>query len=225
MTTGYETYPRTEPALREAEREGLTYNQLGYRRCGWAFLFPELDEALGAVVAGKHVVDLGAGMLDLSHRLIKLGAARVTAVDSRSSFTWRAQANDLPGVVPVEAPFATFVPPEDAKIAVLSWCDNYVMPEMFRLLERFETVVQISKNTDGVVCGWPGLYRYLASRPVLDYRPRPENTLIVYGNGYVQRAMKGEERAGARSREIAGLSYKELREELDPEYRAVQKHW
>lgn len=220
--------------------------------------------ALERVVAGQHVLDLGAGNLKLAEVLVKLGAARVTAVDrcfqeadvarlaDASSalahnctvrcdgrtdcvggFLLRGQLEDRARErVDVDArkagsrialarscfnDLAAFGCP-DARVAFLSWPSTGLHYEyaaaagLLVILGRCDTVVLVSKNTDGLACGWPGLYAYLGTRPILGYHPRRANTLIVYGRGPVERPLRGEEIAGVSDR--VAMAYDSLGEEL-----------
>ena len=78
--------------------------------------------------------------------------------------------------------------------AFLSWPQNSVIVGLADLLLRFPCVAYLGSNTSGNACGWPGLFRRLASRPVLEYVPERKNALIVYGNVSVKnRELVGEE--------------------------------
>jgi hypothetical protein len=168
----------------------------------------EQREAVRLSVEGRHVVDLGAGALELANVLAALGATRVTAVDQKLRANWIEPLQVEDGTVrstltatsarvhPVLADFASFTKPEDATVAFLSWCDNAAKPELIPLLERFSVVCHLSKNSDGQVCGWPALYEYLATRRMTAYLPQRRNTLAIYAGGPVVRAPYAEERAG-----------------------------
>ncbi len=178
----------------------------------WGRLETEQMRAVQQAVAGKRVVDFGAGSLELSHMLVRFGALHVTAIDERpTQFPWDARvllraepyAETEKACVKDERSLTarereTAVAIGAATVAFVSWCDTYPKPELIRLLGRFDTVVHLSKNSDGMCCGWPALYEYLATRPLAAYHPRRQNTLAVYGVGPVQRPMRPEETAGAK---------------------------
>ena len=179
--------------------------------------------ALERVVAGQHVLDLGAGNLKLAEVLVKLGAARVTAVDRCFQGEDVARLNAAPAGARIALArscfndLAAFGCP-DARVAFLSWPSTGLHYEyaaaagLLVILGRCDTVVVVSKNTDGLACGWPGLYAYLGTRPILGYHPRRANTLIVYGRGPVERPLRGEELAGVSDR--VAMAYDSLGEEL-----------
>jgi len=176
----------------------------------WGHLFDEQRLAVQRVIAGRHVVDLGAGDLSLAHELLELGASRVTAVDINPCESWGplsfepvALDHPAPAVAQstdrlrlVVSSFADFTRPDDAEIAFLSWCDSYPKLKLVELLATFPTLIHLSKNTDSVVCGWPQLYAYLKTRRITAYHPRRRNTLVVYAGGPVERPARPEEIAG-----------------------------
>jgi len=79
-----EPEPEPDGSAREAWRARLLAHLAEGRSLGpatWGSLSPPAREALSAIVRGRHVLELSAGNLVLSHELLDLGAAGVLAVD------------------------------------------------------------------------------------------------------------------------------------------------
>jgi len=156
------------------------------------------EAALRKHVTGKVVHDLGAGDLELSHRLIALGAERVVAVDKIFICKpWDSR------VQIVQDYFHCF---HDApEVAFLSWPPNWPDHGLNLIVWRAPTVIYLGKNTDGISCGGPALFRDLVEREVLDYSPHPTNTLIIYGEakfGHQPRPLRGEEKGAIHQERI-----------------------
>lgn len=147
-------------------------------------------DALRPHVSGLKVHDLGAGTCELSRELLDLGATSVVAIDTQ----------DMPFVdrriERVQDPFQLYRDP--ISVAFVSWPINREDRGLMRLVREAKKVVYLGKNTDGVMCGWPGLFNELVKRKVLAYIPERKNTLIVYGGqSHSKRKFLGEEHAGA----------------------------
>jgi hypothetical protein len=81
-----------------------------------------------------------------------------------------------------------------AKVVLASWIINWdvgVEP----IFDQAEIVLSLSKNTDGICCGYPAMWEYLRTREVLAYLPERANTLTIYGPARVSRNLTGEETA------------------------------
>lgn len=140
-------------------------------------LTDEMQQSLGPFVHGKEVWDLGAGDLEHAETLVALGATQVIAVDktkmpkplsNRIRAIWTYFAN-------------LDVPASGIRVAFIAWPINYIMPELFPILEQSDVVVYLGSNTDGNSCGWKGLFHHLVTRELLVHIPHQRNTLIVVG--------------------------------------------
>lgn len=158
----------------------------------YGVLTPEQSDVLGIHVAGKHVIDLGAGDLKLAQMVLRLGADRVTAIDKENY-----------GVKPrflnlhvIHCYFDQWQG-EDPEVALVSWPQNKYELGLLRIVERSSIIVYRGCNTGGSACGWPDLFAHFLGRDLLAYVPHPRNTLIVYGAHLDEpRKPRGEERAG-----------------------------
>lgn len=142
-------------------------------------------------VLGAEVYDLGAGDCRLARYLKRLGAARVVAVDKEPL------PRRVAGVELEQGYFHEWVTRAPARLPVvfLSWPANHPMGGLVELVERADAVLYLGKNSNGTACGWPGLFRSLLQRPVLNYSPDRENDLIVFGSGSVTRGPTPHEQA------------------------------
>lgn len=142
-----------------------------------------------AVVAGREVVDLGAGDGELAQQLVNAGATRVTAIDKNE---WAPMDDNR--VLRLWLRFEAFLEP--APLVFLSWPDNHPNRSLFDIVRRAQTVIYLGKNTDGTACGWPGLFTEFQERQVLAHAPERRNTLTIYGAERLRRGPTGEEYAG-----------------------------
>jgi hypothetical protein len=153
----------------------------------------EQGDAIGRFVRDQVVHDLGCGDQVLSRALVRLGAARVMAVDA-------SPPTELPGaeITTVRATFQEYLDGSpQIDVAFVSWPLNFPEPALLCLVARARTVIYLGKCTDGVFCGWPGLFRHFLGRKLLAHVPHPVNTLCVYGEPLVKpREGELEERAG-----------------------------
>jgi hypothetical protein len=126
-------------------------------------------------VGGEVVHDLGAGACTFSDLIANLGALKVYAIDKG---VWARP--ESPKVEVIETYFATYTGP-DPEVVFLSWPDNHPLPGLIQLLSKSKKVIYLGKNTDGTMCGWPGLFRHLLTRRILAHAPAEKNSLTVYG--------------------------------------------
>ena len=163
------------------------------------------EEEVSKAVVGHVVHDLGAGDLELTCRLLDLGAQHVVAVDR----------------VPMGAPWESRVTIktsefvdvlDDIDIAFVSWPDNRIDIGLLLLCARAQSVIYIGSNVDGSQCGFPHLFRHLNMRKVIAYMPDPANTICVYGP--LQRKVRpplGEEYAGIHTGKMMSFAQAEGR--------------
>jgi hypothetical protein len=127
-------------------------------------------------VADRAVHDFGAGDLELSHRIVELGATKLIAIDRHDMPT--------PTSAAIERQKAYYEnirdQAADVDVALLSWPVNWpCCLEPF--VEAARVVIYLGKCTDGSMCAYPGLWAALTGREVLAHVPDRSNTLIVYG--------------------------------------------
>jgi len=154
------------------------------------------------VVKGRWVSEFGAGDLELANMMAGMGAKQVFALD-RSYYPYNIDRL-IPVIRPrveIHTPPQSFSelladvqepesrPMQNDRVAVVAWPDagtsdrdEYEMEALARLLNQFEYVVYIGKNTDGCVCGHLVLFEYLVTREVVAHAPDRYNTMIVYGH-------------------------------------------
>tara|TARA_Y100000310_G_C20691665_1_gene822672 strand:+ start:1296 stop:1817 length:522 start_codon:yes stop_codon:yes gene_type:complete len=165
----------------------------------YGLLTTEMLSALRPLVAGKVVVDLGAGNCNKAAILKGIGAATVIAVDK----------NPMPPTAGIKTVQGYFVEVADAlpeliDVAFVSWPQNYPNRGLEAILHRAEVVIYLGSNTDGNSCGDPSLYGHLLSRKLLAHVGHQRNTLIAVGE------LLGEPRKPT-FEEVAALSSKLLR--------------
>jgi hypothetical protein len=157
--------------------------------------------ALRPLIRGQVVHDLGCGDRQLAKQLAALGAKTVVAVD-KEPYGYCLRSD----VITVEESFERYLrmrPTID--VAFVSWpatgplsFEGIGSPvyALLGLVISAARVVYLGKNTDGIICGHPHLFRHLARRPLLAHVPDEWNTLLVYGSGVVTREPVLEEQAG-----------------------------
>ena len=144
---------------------------------------PAFFDALEPLVAGRRVLDLGAGDGVRAMLLRHLGAAAVLAIDG-DAVTRRVLSGE-PGIE-VMAP-RTFVAAcfdalaWGADVAHVAWPWAEHSPALRAILHDAPTVVYVGKNTDGTACGAADMFEDFLGRPVLAHVPTRANTLIAYG--------------------------------------------
>ena len=149
----------------------------------------EMEETIRPFIECRVVWDLGAGLLSNTHRLLRLGASHVVAVDKERHPTGTFSCPKR--VTLIQSYFADLeVPPEGIRVALLSWPVNYHMKGLISILRECNIVIYLGSNTDGSACGWPGLWKHFQGREVLAHIPHRSNSLIVYGN-----TLQGENRS------------------------------
>lgn len=156
----------------------------------WSFT-PEQAAAFEETVRGAHVLDLGAGDCSLSREALRLGAKSVLAVDK--DLPWK------PGVTAWRGHFSGLVAslgPLVSDVVIVSWPATCRADGLLALVHDAQRVIVLAKTTDGVMCGWPWLWRYLSTRPIDIRVPDRRNTLLVYGAGVASRPPAPEERQG-----------------------------
>lgn len=139
-------------------------------------------------VKGRVVHDLGAGRCENSLLLLEHGAKKVIAVDKESMPSLRDTRLQTIRAYFDGCNFAV-------DVAFVAWPINTPQAGLVPLLRRAKTVIYIGKNTDGTMCAWPGFWRSLMEREILDYVPEFMNTVIVYGDVTGPRNLRGEELA------------------------------
>lgn len=151
-------------------------------------------------IAGRVVHDLGAGDCVLAMMLLRSGALAVEAVDKE----YLGGGVQLPPSGRYHRAAFKDYRPETIDVAFVAWPENDrgVSTGLLSLLQRAQTVIYLGKNTGGVMCGTPALFRHFASREFLAYEPDKLNVLCVYG------APLGWQRTGdeLRQEEVAGLT-------------------
>jgi hypothetical protein len=150
-------------------------------------------KALQYYVRNRHVHDLGAGNLYYANKLMELGAARVTAVDTLYEDPVRNVFNDKrswskcapEGVELDDRPYALFHEkgPQTLDVAFVAWPTNTYSGTLGLELIclKAKTVIYLGCNFDGTMCGSQLFWQYLRRRPVLAHAPARRNTLLVYG--------------------------------------------
>jgi len=166
---------------------------------------------------GKVVHDLGAGSLELA-RIVRSGhrrgrrtggACKVIAIDKE-----RISPPSDPCIEVVWTLFKDYKEPID--IALVSWPQNVPDAGLLDLIERSRIIIYLGKNTDGMMCGWPGLFWSFLSRALLAYVPDRKNVLAVYGHELTAlRRPTGEELAGLTTYEKL-YSYEDAEAEAAP---------
>jgi hypothetical protein len=131
---------------------------------------------------GRVVHDLGAGNLALANVLLDHGAKRVIAIDEKQP----RPPNDNARIEFVRTKFENYK--ANIRTAFVSWPTNTVywpdhntQPALVHLISCASRIIYLGKNTSGVLCGTPALYRFLSKREVLEHWPEDANTLVVYG--------------------------------------------
>ena len=146
---------------------------------GWGHLSLLQRRVLRPFVKGKEIHDLGAGDLDLSKQLLKLGASRVHAYDK--DFPDRNYTAQAPlGMSIAQARFEELKGP--FPIIFLSWpqnCPNAALTIHASLCE--EMLIYQGSNHGGSCCGHPNLFKVMVQRELLAYIPDQKNDLIVTG--------------------------------------------
>jgi hypothetical protein len=174
---------------------------------GYGKLLGKQEEAVKALVQGKDVCDLGAGDMELSVKLLDLGAKNVLAVDKED---YPVPDDRIVRILSYYANVGRHVS-ELPKIALVSWPINHMEPSLPRLLGKFPYVIYLGKNTDMTACGSSTMFQFLLPREVLAYIPNKKNVLIIYGPRRVEREPYGEELAAITSDERS-WDYEEVEE-------------
>lgn len=196
------------------------------QHCNSPASFGKLNAAQSSIVkrfvAGRQVMDLGAGDFELSRCLVDLGASKVYAVERATRHggilevgtpyeavtvvaaglkslgrvaRHKKRAEELPPVTHrgIDVALVSWPSPEDSKFSAHA---DYSLLEPIR---KARTVIYLGSNVDGTICGSKRLYQHLAKRRVFAHEPDRRNTLIVYGpllpRGQ-ERELLPEERAG-----------------------------
>lgn len=159
----------------------------------YGYLNKQQAECLIKYVNGKVVYDLGSGNLKLSNELITLGAAKVISIDKK--YIGGRANNFYQSGVEIRASFFQDID-EDIDTAFVSWPANYDNG-LLKILKRTKTILYLGKNTDGVACGTPDLFKYLITRKVNIHIPSKRNTLICYSDELVENRYLLDEEAAA----------------------------
>jgi hypothetical protein len=130
-------------------------------------------------------MDLGADDLSGTRALLDLGANQVLAVDRNPM-----PKTDDPRIRTEVNYFHNLT--EACEVILASWIVNWHV-NVEHLLNQADIIVCLSKNTDGILCGYPQMWEHLCQREVLAYVPDAHNSLTVYGPRQVERPKTGEE--------------------------------
>lgn len=168
---------------------------------GFGSLSSAQQETLKPYLKDFLVHDLGAGNLQLSEELVRLGAKRVVALDKEPY-----RGTPPTGVYPLTGYFQDYH--GLIRTAFVSWPRNTFDFGLVRLIERTHFVLYLGKNTDGTACGFPQFWDVLRKREVLAHMPDRANTLIVYGLKKIDRPILPEEYAALYQDHV--YSYDEL---------------
>lgn len=188
--------------LNTKEGEIIDFEKMMYES-SYGKLNKLMQHTIDSFVKGKVVYDLGAGDLKLSKAMLSLGANQVYAIDKEGLHDPRQPIDKLTFF---EGYFDMFIEehpelPEKDAVAFVSWPANHKLGGLLDLMEKFETIIYLGKNTDGRSCGWPGFFHKMYLRPVLAHVPWKRNTLIIWGKhddklAVEHRQLVLEERAG-----------------------------
>jgi hypothetical protein len=147
-------------------------------------------KALAKHVRGKIVHDLGAGDLELSQELLKLGASEVYAIDKEA----RPRRFLTAHLHYKESYFKDVKSRMDTLF--LSWPVNREA-DLGPHLTQALSIIYLGCNTGGSACGTPSLFKALLRRELLDYEPDRWNSLVIVGKPIEgPRLPTGEELAG-----------------------------
>lgn len=166
----------------------------------WAALEPYIED--------KVVYDLGAGDLELAHKMDALGARKVIAVDRHDMPTPQTKR-----VQTIRSHFHQWEAPDVMGVAFLSWPVNW-RSDAEALLYRAEKVVYVGRCTDSTLCGSLEFWRHVSRREVLAIVPARHNVLIIYGDVEGDRDLLPEEMAGMDYEKV--WTYEELYESCTP---------
>ena len=148
-------------------------------------------DAIGEIVKGKTVHDIGCGDLEHARGLIKHGASKVIAIDKN-----HVVSTD-PRIEVVEKRFHEYRPTESMEVAFLSFPVNYDAPGLLYHLATAKIIIYIGNNFNGTACGIPMLFHFFVSRKLISWIPNPRNTLLVIGEWTLdKREPTPEEMAG-----------------------------
>jgi len=148
------------------------------------------QDAIRPYVAGRTVHDLGAGKLIEARMLVRLGAARVIAIDRNPM-----PHPEMGCIDRIRSHFKDWQHDGVIDVAFLSWPLNYDTG-VLRLLRSSTVVIYHGKCTDGTMCGYPEMWHHLLNREVYVHVHSREGVLIVYGPGAIVRDPLPEEKCG-----------------------------
>lgn len=155
-------------------------------------------QAIKPYVKDCEVHDLGAGDLEVSKKLVGLGASNVVAVDREINFRQGKRISK------VAASFEEFAAdhPGSLSTSLISWPVNWKVSGLVELVARSEVVLYLGSNSSGSACGFCELWEHLSKRTVIEYVPERENTLIIYGRDTLERENLPEEWAALNQEEM-----------------------
>lgn len=170
---------------------------------------PQQAKIAARFVKDRVVHDLGSGELGGAMMLAELGAKRVVAVDKiykdggRDCLTWDATTR-LPGALEiVGAYFEEYDDTEpEIDVAFVSWPLSQGVEGLARLASRAKTVMYLGTNFNGTRCGSPSFWRCVTTRNVLWHAFDEWNSLIVYGEDRVRRALMPDEIAATNDTDV-----------------------
>jgi len=144
---------------------------------GWGELTHESRVLLRPVMQGHRVWDWGAGDLQLSRALVKLGVREVFAVDSKDIGVRRIP----PKIQFIQTCFADAPLPQPDDISVVSWPPNYALPGLVERLEITELLIYLGLNDKYTTCGNEKLFQHFLRRDLLVYINCGRDVLIMLG--------------------------------------------
>lgn len=164
-------------------------------------------------VNDRHVHDFGSGEGGITHMLSK-HAATVVAVDKNNVFA--RSGSSVSNIEWIEAWFEDYnTRCDEVDVAFISWPLNHRDVALYSLLKRARTIIYLGKNTDGIVCGFPDMFRMFAWRDLLAHIPDRHNTLLILGDPLQrvqERDLTGEEYAGLTAYDGPILKYEDIKD-------------
>lgn len=152
-------------------------------------IISEFINPITEVISEKEVWDLGCGNFILAEQLLQLGAKYIYAIDKELENLTISNEK----ILPICSTFEKFLPQiEKIEVGFISWPANY-NTKLHLFLDKMDTIILLSKNIDGFMCGYIQFFKNLINRPILNYIRNKENSLIIYGPGRIKRPPVADE--------------------------------